>query len=313
MHIRPAPPPAQAQNWQQEKSVLPIPWTSEPRCPQVPLPTFSFLPFSIHIKGVKRDSPNPPVTAVRREIFPHPCNPHNKKGLSYLSDKTGIPWQRGIQKVRDVHCKRSQCLSANKTDLSVIFSNSVCTLHKLSHWICIIISRVQMRKQGLPMVPKPDNNGRTQQSPHLHRKQVSPLFQSLLYATSLSQDLHYYLFLLTERNLKTIFASSIQHLFCSELLQRQCTTPSGKSSTVRLLPWEPHSISASSRHGWELSPWASGLHLDLFCVYINRMCPNVFASSLYFILVYRSYHGKGSTFRWQEENLLLQNHCFIPC
>ena len=103
-----------------------------------------------------------------------------------------------------------------------------------------------MRKQGLPMVPKPDNNGRTQQSPHLHRKQVSPLFQSLLYATSLSQDLHYYLFLLTERNLKTIFASSIQHLFCSELLQRQCTTPSGKSSTVRLLPWEPHSISASS-------------------------------------------------------------------
>ena len=113
----------------------------------------SLLPWGLWHNLIENYSPNPPVTAVRREIFPHPCNPHNKKGLSYLSDKTGIPWQRGIQKVRDVHCKRSQCLSANKTDLSVIFSNSVCTLHKLSHWICIIISRVQMRKQGLPMVP----------------------------------------------------------------------------------------------------------------------------------------------------------------
>lgn len=162
----------------------------------------------------------------------------------------------------------------------------------LSHWSWIIISRVQMRKRGLPMVPKPDNNGRTQRSAHLCRKQVSPLFQSLLYAASLLQDLRCYLFLLTERNLKRIFASSIQHLFCSELLQRQCTAPSGKSRTVRLLPREPHSISASSRHGWELSPWASGLHLDLFCVYINRMCSRVFASSLYVIWVYKSYHGK---------------------
>lgn len=132
---------------------------------------------------------------------------------------------------------------------------------------------LQMRKRGLPMVPKPDNNGRTQWSAHLCRKQVSPLIQSLLYTTSLLQDLHYYLFLLTERNLRRIFASSIQHLFCSELLQTQCTSPSGKTSTVRLLPWEPHSISASSRHGWELSPWASGLHPDLFCVYINGCVP----------------------------------------
>lgn len=149
-----------------------------------------------------------------------------------------------------------------------------------------------MRKQGLPMVPEPDNNGRTQRSAHLCRKQVSPLIQSLLYTTSLLQDLHYYLSLLTERNLKRIFASSIQHLFCRELLQTQRTAPSTKSSTVRPLPWEPHSISASSHHGWELSPWASGLHPDLFCVYINRMCPKVFTSSLYIILVYKSYHGK---------------------
>ena len=223
-------------------------------------PRFLFFLFPSVLKGWKGTPLTLTVTAVRREIFPHPCSPHNKKGLSCLSDKTGIPWHRGIYKVRDVHCRRSQCLSANETDLSVIFSNSICTLHKLSHWICIIISRIQMRKRGLPMVPKPDNNGRTQRAAHLCRKQVSPLIQSLLYTTSLLQDLHYYLFLLTERNLKRIFASSIQHLFCSELLTDAEHSPQWQEQyrqTPALGTTQHFSIQSSWLGTEPMSIWAS--------------------------------------------------------
>lgn len=59
-------------------------------------PRFLFFLFPSVLKGWKGTPLTLTVTAVRREIFPHPCNPHNKKGLSCLSDKTGIPWHRGI-------------------------------------------------------------------------------------------------------------------------------------------------------------------------------------------------------------------------
>ena len=59
-------------------------------------PHFLFPLFPSILKGWKGTPLTLTVTAVRREIFPHPCNPHNKKGLSCLSDKTGIPWHRGI-------------------------------------------------------------------------------------------------------------------------------------------------------------------------------------------------------------------------
>ena len=108
--------------------------------------------------------------------------------------------------------------------------------------------------------PWSPNQIRTQQAAHLCRKQVSPLIQSLLYTTSLLQDLHYYLFLLTERNLKRIFASSIQHLFCSELLTDAEHSPQWQEQyrqTPALGTTQHFSIQSSWLGTEPMSIWAS--------------------------------------------------------
>ena len=79
-----------------KKTLFPDPmnlWTILPRST---LPHFFFPQLLLILKGWKGTPLTLIVTSVRREIFPHPCNPHNKKGLSCLSIKMGIPCHRGI-------------------------------------------------------------------------------------------------------------------------------------------------------------------------------------------------------------------------
>lgn len=86
----------QEQEMDGKNSLSPVPSNSEQRCPEATFPTVSFPSFPPVLKGWKGTPLTLPATVVRKEIFPHPCNPYNKKGLSCLHDKMGTPCHRGI-------------------------------------------------------------------------------------------------------------------------------------------------------------------------------------------------------------------------
>ena len=101
------------------------------------------------------------------------------------------------------------------------------------------------------------------------------LFESLLYATLLLQNLHQYLFSLTEGSPKGIVSfmikhkNSIQHLFCSELLQRQWALQA-ETGTSKLLP---HS---ASQHKAAIA--LNCVCISCCCYVVDKSRPTLFNS-----------------------------------
>lgn len=131
---------------------------------------------------------------------------------------------------------------------------------------------------------------------HIH---VSLLFKSSLYATSFLRKIFISscFCLLKEiwRGFSFLYGgreereNSVQCLFFSHYRgsvhfeQRECCRLAPSPGTTL-------SISASSRHSFDLSLWAPVLYLDLFCASLSKMCLKVVASLLYVILARQRFH-----------------------
>ena len=96
-----------------------------------------------------------------------------------------------------------------------------------------------------------------------------------------------------------------------------------ESDTTKLLPLELLGTSASSCCNFELCLWASVVHLDLFCVSVNRVFPKAIASLLYGLSAYKRFHrdtlvldSMGKSVLWIMLQWTLEHtylfECFLP-
>lgn len=129
-------------------------------------------------------------------------------------------------------------------------------------------------------------------TPTKNKTRSCPLFESLLYATLLSQktnigtcfcqlkEIHRVFFLLEKKKSEN---NKVQALFCSEQWYRQHTPGAAREAPPTPSLETRRSISASSSPCFEPCLGTPGLYLHLFCVSISKMCPEERASSLYTI------------------------------
>lgn len=109
------------------------------------------------------------------------------------------------------------------------------------------------------------------------------LFASLHAALLFQKTLQQYLFSLTTRNPKRILLpgkkvkskNSIQHLYYCKLFWRQCTPRWPAGSSPSSFPRNYTHISASGCPNFGLCLCAFVFCINLFCVFISKMCPEM--------------------------------------
>lgn len=111
---------------------------------------------------------------------------------------------------------------------------------------------------------------------HWHLCSVSEKFE---------EDFHFY-----GKKKKGKKQKSIQSSFCSKPLQRQHRPRAGRMALASSFPrnYTPHL--ASSCFSSELCLYAFVLYFDLFCASLNKIFPEVTASSLEASLTYKRFH-----------------------
>lgn len=110
--------------------------------------------------------------------------------------------------------------------------------------------------------------------------QLSPIFQAFVL------PLHFYkrptlalVFINHKSEEDFLFCENSIHCVLQWALIAAAHTPSRESGPPSSFP-ETHSIVASSCQSFELSLWASVLHLDLLYASVTKMCPNIITSLL---------------------------------
>lgn len=93
-----------------------------------------------------------------------------------------------------------------------------------------------------------------------------------LVPTFTNQKIHKEDFCFYEKRQKAKIRFSI--CFAMRLI-KAAHTPISKRGPSSSFPRDTLSASVSSHQSFELSPWTSVLYLDLFCTFINEMCPEV--------------------------------------